>query len=666
MKTVGSSRRLRAYAYGLVTTVVVLLFAFAEWWTEKYISDRSRIAGTTIEIAIVLVATLAFRPIHQRVEAAVEAAFTKRRREAREALSQLRKDLTSFNDAQQVLRRVVEAIDRHMGADGCAVYLRRDSYAAEASTFDVPLESIESGDALAVRLRSTAAPADPRTLGSAAPGELAFPMMVGGDLVGFLVVAPKRVEYEPEDRHAIAALAEATGLALVALDPRLRSQAPATPRSNLPRAHSTFVGREVEIAEITELVAENHFVTLVGAGGVGKTRTSLQVAANVTLGFVDGVWFVELAALSRGEYIPSAIAQAVGIKLPSAGDPLENLLRLLKSKQALLVFDNCEHVVEPVARIIATILSGCPQIKVLASSRQGLDIAGERTYRLPSLEFPADDGSVSMRADEAMRFAAIALFVERATAVDKRFALTDDNAGAVVDICRRLDGIPLAIELAASKTIVLTPKQLSTRLHERFRLLSQPGTDRLPRQQTLHALIHWSFDLLDEAERTVFRRLSIFAGGWTLQAVETVCTDDAVDEWQAFELLSALVAKSLVAAETSGDESRYHMLHSIREFSRERLDEANETHGVAAKHARYYADLVHSLAPVAQALEDVKWREALAPEIGNLRAAFDWSISRGNDVDTGLRLLAGIEWPELLTTPQEAIHWFEAAAETCR
>ena len=423
------------------------------------------------------------------------------------------------------------------------------------------------------------------------------------------------------------------------------------------------MGREVEIAEITELVSENHFVTLVGAGGVGKTRTSLQVASNVLAGFVDGVWFVELASLSNGDYIPASIAQAMSIKLPSAGDPLENLLRLLKSKQALLVFDNCEHVVESAARIIASILSGCPQIKVLASSRQGLDIAGERTYRLPSLEVPAEDAAEGIRADDAIRFAAVALFVERASAVEKRFALTDDNAGAVVDICRRLDGIPLAIELAASKTVVLTPKQLSSRLHERFRLLSQPGTDRLPRQQTLHALIHWSFDLLDEAERTAFRRLSIFAGGWTLQAVEAVCTDDTVDEWKAFELLSALVSKSLVVAEMGGDESRYRMLHSIREYSRERLDEANETHAIAAKHALYYARLVHSLAPVAHALEDVKWREALAPEIGNLRAALDWSILRGNDVEAGLTLLAGIEWPELLMTPQEAIHWFDAAAK---
>ncbi|HVS46378.1 MAG TPA: GAF domain-containing protein [Verrucomicrobiae bacterium] len=661
MSSVGANRRLRAYAYGLVTTVVVLLFAFGEWWAEKYVSDRSRLASTAIEIAIVLIATLAFRPIHQRVEAAVEAAFTKRRREARETFSRLRKELTSFNDPQQVLRRVVEAVDYLMGAAGCAIYLRRDSYVVEASSYDVPLERIEPDDPLAIRLRSTAAPADPRSLGSPAPGEIAFPMMAGGDLVGFLCLTPKRVEYEPDDRRAIAALTEAAGLALAALDPRLRSQNAIVPRNNLPRTLTSFVGREIEIAEITESIGEHSLVTLVGAGGVGKTRASLQVAANVLGGFVDGVWFVELAPLSNGDYIPSTIAQSVGLRLPAAGDPLENLVRALKAKHAMLVFDNCEHLVESSARVIAAILAGCPKVKVLASSRQALDIAGEQAYRLPSLEVPEQNELEGLRANEAMQCAAIALFVERAVAADRRFVLTDENAQTVADICRRLDGIPLAIELAASKTTVLSPRQLSAKLHERFRLLSQPDSDRLPRQQTLHALIHWSFDLLDEVERAAFRRLSIFAGGWTLAAAEAVCVDEGVDEWKVFELLSALVSKSLVVVDPSGEDSRYRMLHSIREFSRERLEEANETHAMAGKHARYYAGLVGDVVPLAESLEDVRWRQALAPEIDNIRIALDWSIFRGNDSAIGLSLLAGIELPELLTTPQEAIQWFEAA-----
>jgi predicted ATPase len=661
VSAIGTSRRLRAYAYGAVTTVVVLLFALGEWWAEKYVADRSRLASTTIEIAIVLIATLAFRPLHQRVEAAVEAAFTKRRREAREAVARLRKELASFNDPQQVLRRVVEAVDHHMGATASAIYLlRRGTYTAEASSYDVPLASVEADDPLAIRLRSTAAPADPHALGSPAPGRIAFPMMAGGDLIGFLALATKHAEFEPEDRHALAGLAEAAGMAMAALDPRLRSQGATAPRNNLPRALTSFVGRDAEIVEIRDLLDRHALVTLVGSGGVGKTRTSLQVAANAAAGFVDGTWLVELAPLASGDYIPSTIARAVGLKLPATGEPLDNLIGALKNKHALLVFDNCEHLVEPSGHIIAAILAGCPGIKVLASSRQALDIAGEQAYRLPSLEVP-ESGTAELNAAAGMRSAAIALFVERAASVDKRFALTDQNVGVVAEICRQLDGIPLAIELAASKTVVLSPRQLSGKLDERFRLLAQTGTGRMPRQQTLHALIDWSFDLLDAAERAVFRRLSIFAGGWTLDAAQAACADAELDAWRVLELLSALVAKSLVVVDPSAADPRYRMLHSIREYSRERLEEAGETHAVAAKHARYYADLVHDLVPLAESLEDVQWRERLAPEIDNLRGALDWSIFRSNDRAVGLRLLAGIELPELLTTPHEAIRWFDAA-----
>ncbi|MDP9018597.1 MAG: hypothetical protein M3N19_09780, partial [Candidatus Eremiobacteraeota bacterium] len=613
MKAAGQSGRLRAYAYGLVTSSIVLLFAFGEWWSEKYISDRSRFASTAIEISIVLLAALAFRPIHQRVEAAVEAAFTKRRREARDAVSRLRKELTSFNDAQQILRRVIEAIDHHMDSAACAIYLRRDVYRAEASSFDDAAENVERDDALAVRLRSTAAPADPRALHSKAAGAIAFPMMAGGDLVGFLCIAPKHGAYEPDDRHVIAALVEAAGLALLALDPRLGAQRANAPANNLPRTLTSFVGRDVEIVEITELINTHQIVTLVGSGGVGKTRTCLQVASGLLEVFADGIWFIELASLMTGEYIPSTIAKAMGISLRSAGDPLENLLNALKFKHALLVFDNCEHLVESAARIIASIVGGCAEIKVLASSRQALDIAGEQAYRLPSLEVPKQDDLEPMHASDALECAAIALFVQRAASADKRFALTDENAHVVADICRRLDGIPLAIELAASKTAVLSPKQLAEKLQERFRLLSQTGGGRMPRQQTLHALIHWSFDLLDEKERAAFRRLSIFGGGWTLQAAEAVCTDEDVDEWQVFELLCALVSKSLVIVEPGDDDPRYRMLHSIREYSRDRLDEESESHAIAAKHARYYAGLVRDFAPLVDALEDERWRRALAP-----------------------------------------------------
>jgi predicted ATPase/class 3 adenylate cyclase len=415
--------------------------------------------------------------------------------------------------------------------------------------------------------------------------------------------------------------------------------------TNLPLQLTSFVGREKEMAEIAALIRNERLVTLSGSGGVGKTRTALHALANVLDEWDDGVWFVELAPLSSGDHIPSAAAHALGITLP-AGDPLANLEHALKSKHALLLFDNCEHLIEPAARVIATILSGCPKVHVLASSRQALEIAGEQTYRLPSL----DDSP------------AIALFVERARAVESRFALTDENAPAIADICRRLDGIPLAIELAASRMPTLSIAQLSRMLDERFRVLTQTRGSRLPRQQTLRALIDWSFDLLGEDERAVFARLSVFAGGWTLQAAAATCGDESIDEWQVFEWLAGLVTKSLVVAEPSGDDLRYRMLHSIREYSRDRLTEAGETGAVAAKHARYYSEFVRELAPLVDSLQDEQWQQTIAPEIDNIRATLDWAVVRRNDATAGLNLLAELEWPELLTTPQEAVAWFDSAA----
>ncbi len=636
--------RWRAYAYGLVTTALVLVFALAERETEMYVSDRSRLAGRAIEITIALLATLAFRPLHRRIESLIEAAFTKRRREAREALFHLQKELTSYPNVSNVLRPLVAAVDRHMSTAGSAVYLRRGTFVAEASSFDVPLESVDINDALVVRLRSASAPVDPRVLRSAAYGELAFPMMAGGELIGFLTLIPNRIEYEAEDRHALGALADAAGVALLALDSQLRVRE--QPRTNLPHVLTSFVGRENELAEIRALLQQHRLVTLVGAGGVGKTRTALQIGSELLEKFADGVWLVELAPLSSGDFVPSTVAQVMGLTLASKSDPLENLVHALKLKHALLIFDNCEHLVDSAAGVIAAILRACPRISVVASSRQPLGIAGEYAYRLPSLE-------------EA---SAIALFVERAVAVDQRFALSGDDAPHVTEICRRLDGIPLAIELAASRTSALSLKHISEKLNERFRLLSQTGGNRLPRQQTLRALIDWSFDLLSEDERAVFRRLSVFAGGWTLPAAAAICTGEGIDEWQVFDLLSALVAKSLVVAEPRGGDLRYSMLNSIRDYSDERLTAENEAEDVKAKHARYYAELVCDLAPLVASLEDVKWQHTLAPEIDNIRAALDWAIFQGHDVDAGLRLLSEIEWPELVTTPAEAVRWFDAAA----
>jgi predicted ATPase/class 3 adenylate cyclase len=414
--------------------------------------------------------------------------------------------------------------------------------------------------------------------------------------------------------------------------------------NNLPLQMTSFVGREREIAEITALVSAHRLVTLVGSGGIGKTRTSLHVAANLLDGSGDGVWFIELAPLASGDYIPTTVASALGITLASEGDPVENLVRALKAKFMLLVFDNCEHLVEPAARILSALVHGCPKVKILASSRQGLGIAGEETYRLPSLDTPSEVGATELRAADAMRSAAIVLFAERAHANDKRFALSDENAPIIADICRRLDGIPLAIELAAARVKMFSPRQVRDRLDERFRMLTGGSRDVLPRQQTLRALIDWSHDLLDERERILFRRLGIFVNGHTIEAASAVGSDKDLDEFELFEVLGSLVDKSLVLAEPQGDAVRYRLLESTRVYALEKLEAAGEREILAGRHLRYLRERFAELRSRGERTGRLtELYSALQVELDDVRSALARALSRA-DVVAGAELLAGTDW----------------------
>ncbi len=411
---------------------------------------------------------------------------------------------------------------------------------------------------------------------------------------------------------------------------------------NLPLQLTTFVGRENDIAAIAALLERHRLVTLVGSGGVGKTRTSLHVAANVLDAYADGVWFIELAPLGSGDYIPSTIAHVFGFKLPSDGDPLANLVQTLQTKRALLIFDNCEHLVAPVARVAAAIVQGCLGIGVLATSRQRLEIAGEQMYRLPSLDHPDEAAMTQFGAAQAMAYAAVALFAERARAIDHRFELTDDAAPVIADICRRLDGIPLAIELAASRVKILSPRQLRDRLNERFRVLTGGRRDVLPRQQTLRALIDWSHDLLDERERTLFRRLGIFVNGFTLESAVAVASGDDLDEFEVLDLLASLVDKSLVLAEPDGDDMRYRLLESTRVYALEKLTAAGEREAAAARHLKrlreHFAELRARAGANARIEELIA---ALTSELEDIRAALDAALETGAAHD-GAQLLAEI------------------------
>ncbi len=358
---------------------------------------------------------------------------------------------------------------------------------------------------------------------------------------------------------------------------------------NLPRQLTSLIGRETVVAEVAALIRKSPLVTLVGSGGVGKTRISLQVAGNLLNTFDDGVWFIELAPLSSGEYLPSTVAKILGIPFHGAADPLESLIDELRSKDALLIFDNCEHLVDATGRMVAAILRGSPRIRVLASSRQSLGISGEATFRIPSLPIP--DAVTHLTGADAGQYPAIALFVERATAVDDRFVLTDENAPAIGEVCRRLDGIPLAIELAAARTTMLSPRQVRDRLGERFCLLTGGRRDLLPRQQTLRAALDWSYDLLDEGERAIARRLGVFVNGFTLEGAVAVGIGEDMDDADVFDGLASLVDKSLVLADDDGVMRRYRILESTRAYLREKLEAAGELPSALRQHLGY----VHSL-----------------------------------------------------------------------
>ncbi len=438
---------------------------------------------------------------------------------------------------------------------------------------------------------------------------------------------------------------------LAATFPPLRSLD--TLPNNLPLQLKSFVGRERELAAIAALLEKHRLVTLVGSGGVGKTRTSLQVAANLLDGSGDGVWFVELAPLASGEYLPAAIAQALGQTLAPDGDPLTNLVATLKGKHALLVLDNCEHLVEAASQIIATILRGCPQIRVLASSRQGLGLEGESTYRMPSLVLPDPDEAQRLPTEVMLQYPAITLFVERAGAANDAFSLTVENAPIVADICRRLDGIPLAIELAASRVKMFAPRQIRERLDERFRMLTGGSRDVLPRQQTLRALIDWSHELLDERERTLFRRLGIFVNGFSYEGAVAVASAEDLDEFELFDVLGSLVDKSLVLAEPQLDAVRYRLLESTRAYALEKLEASGERELLAVRHLHHLRERFAASRRRYERTERAgELVDLLGAELEDVRFALNDAVSRA-DFLGGAHLLAEISttWTSLgLTT----------------
>jgi len=491
----------------------------------------------------------------------------------------------------------------------------------------------------------------------------------------------------PDDRPATAAeVREALDRILqahgsVALpNARATGPLPTPPRHNLPGQLTSFVGREKEMADVKELLAplspegrgvggegrSTRLLTLTGPGGTGKTRLSLQAAHELLPFFPDGVWLVELASLSDPALMPQTVAAVLGVREEPDRPAIKTLADALHHKTLLLILDNCEHLIEACARLAEALLRACPNLKMLATSREALSIPGEVALRLPSLSLPDSPG---LRLDELRQSEAVRLFVDRATAVRPDFALTEANASAIAQICQQLDGLPLALELAAARVRAMTVEQIAARLDDRFRLLTGGSRTALHRQQTLQALIDWSWDLLAEAERVLLRRLSVFWNGWTLEAAEYVCAqeqgsrDTAVqlsfveltpappqpstpaelESGDVLELLTRLIDKSLVIAEAQGGQTRYRLLETIRQYAREKLLAAGEAELKAARnrHLEFFLCVAETVEPALRRADQLEALARLEAEHDNLRAAIKWAKSTDAH-EVGLRLAGSL------------------------
>ena len=431
--------------------------------------------------------------------------------------------------------------------------------------------------------------------------------------------------------------------------PPALDQQPASDRRlhNLPNPLTSFIGREREIAEARRLLRGTRLLTLTGTGGVGKTRLGHQVAACLLDDVRDGVWLVELSALVEPTLVPRAVATVLGVR-EVPGRPLtETLADALQTRQLLLMLDNCEHLIEACAELADVLLRACPELRIVATSRQPLGMAGETTFLVPSLALSTSTEAPSALdiGREAVAAAApsdaASLFVERAQAVMPAFTLTARNAPVVEQICRRLDGIPLAIELAAARIAVLSPEQIAARLDDRFHLLSGGSRTALPRYRTLRALVDWSHALLTEAEQVLFRRLAVFAGGWSLEAAEAICAGPDLASEDVLDLLSGLVAKSLVFTSEQPDEVRYGFLESLREYAAEKLREADEEVTLRNRHADWLLALAERAEPELQGPHQDAWLNRLDRGRENLRAAQRWAVERG-DAETVARFGAAL------------------------
>jgi predicted ATPase/class 3 adenylate cyclase len=392
---------------------------------------------------------------------------------------------------------------------------------------------------------------------------------------------------------------------------------------NLPVQRSAFIGRNSDLADVRAALETAPVVTLTGVGGVGKTRLALQVAADTVTRFPDGVWFVDLGPVLDAGFVPAAVSTALVLAERRQGTVEDSIVAALRSKRLLIVLDNCEQVVDAVAALVDALVESCPDVKVLATSREALEVEGEVIYPVRPLPTPSMDDGASV--DALLENDAIRLFVERARAAKREFVLSGETAPAVIELCRRLDGIPLAIELAAARLQVMTPAEVLIRLDERFRLLTGGRRTVLERHQTLGAAIDWSYALLDSVEQLVFGRLAVFAGGFTLDAAEAVTSGDGVELHDVLGHLSSLVAKSMVVTDDTATGTRYRLLDTLREYAWQRLRAFEDEPRTRARHADYFLALVETATAPLKGADSEAWCRRLDAEQDNLRAALGWA-----------------------------------------
>jgi predicted ATPase len=433
------------------------------------------------------------------------------------------------------------------------------------------------------------------------------------------------------------------------------------PAHNLPRQLTSFFGRDEVVQEIADLLETAPLVSIVGAGGAGKTRAAIEVGMRSLNRFPQGVWFVELGPLNDPALVPHALADVLRVQESPQRSLLETLCTYLAQKRVLIILDNCEHVISQARIVAGSLLRECPSAALLATSREVLNITGERTYRIPSLAIPAQRVP---SPDEAVKYGAIALFADRVRAADSRFEVTAENVKPVVEICRRLDGLPLALELAAARASVLSPQEISDRLDGVFDVLTGGRQESVPRHATMRAVIDWSYELLSAQARLLFDRLAIFGGGFTLDTATTVCADENIRRQDVLEALSSLVAQSLVMVDFAHGNARYHLLEATRQYALEKLAKRGERHALAHRHALALLQVAVRLDRDWYGAPERTWFREAEAELDNFRAALGWSLGERSDLRTGCLLAGALARLWYSLSPVEGRRWVRLAIDS--